>query len=511
MEDGIVLQAENVSKRFGGVQALDRVQFELRRGEVHALVGENGAGKSTLIKIICGLYPRDEGTIVYNGKNVDFRDNLQARMNGVGIVPQEIQLAPKLTVAENIFMGMYPRGRAGLVSWKELRRRAGEIAATFAMERFLDMKVETLGTGHRQLIEILKALVFETRIIAFDEPTAALSDEETRELFLLIAKLKAQGISLIYVSHRLDEIFQIADRVTVFKDGRYVATKNIGAVTKAEVISLMVGRDLNLFAGGRRSAPSSGDAASSGDVLLEVEHLNNGRSVQDVSFALRAGEILGFFGMVGSGRTETAMTIFGVTPPDSGDIRVKGKKVRISSPIEAVALRIGLVPENRIAQGVILNASIRNNITLPFIERLSRLGFIRGAEETDVVAEYMDHLKVKAPSGRAKVRTLSGGNQQKVSIAKWLASRSDIIIFDEPTHGVDVGAKAEIYHLLRELADQGKGILFISSELPEILNVCDRIFVFRSGCIAKRFEENRGLSEETVIKYAIGKVEAWAE
>jgi len=505
MENGIVLRAENVSKRFGGVQALDKVQFELRTGEVHALVGENGAGKSTLIKIICGLYQRDEGAIVYNGKNVDFRDNLQARVSGVGIVPQEIQLAPKLTVAENIFMGMYPRGRTGLVSWTELHRRAGEIAAIFAMERFIDMKVETLGTGHRQLIEILKALVFETRIIAFDEPTAALSDEETRELFALIAKLKAQGISLIYVSHRLDEIFQIADRVTVFKDGRYVGTKNIGEVTKAEVISLMVGRELNLLSERDQARPRSEE------VLLDVRHLDNGRSVQDVSFTLRRGEILGFFGMVGSGRTETAMTIFGVTPPQSGEILVKGRKVRISSPIEAVALGIGLVPENRIAQGVILNASIRNNITLPFVERLSRLGFIRGTDEAAVVTEYMDQLRIKAPSGRSKVRTLSGGNQQKVSIAKWLASRSDIIIFDEPTHGVDVGAKAEIYHLLRELAAQGKGILFISSELPEILHVCDRIHVFRNGSIAKRFEENRGLSEESVIKYAIGKVEASVE
>jgi ABC-type sugar transport system ATPase subunit len=402
-------------------------------------------------------------------------------------------------------MGMYPRGRTGLVSWKELRRRAGAIAATFDMERFLDMKVEALGIGHRQLIEILKALVFETRIIAFDEPTAALSDEETRELFILIGKLKARGISLIYVSHRLDEIFQIADRVTVFKDGRYIGTKNIEEVTKAEVISLMVGRELNLFIKEPAVRPASGE------VLLEVEHLNNGRSVQDVSFQLRSGEILGFFGMVGSGRTETAMTIFGVTPPQSGDILVRGRKVRIPSPIEAVAHRIGLVPENRIAQGVILNASIRNNVTLPFLGRLSRMGFIRGAEESAVVAEYMGQLKIKAPSGRAKVRTLSGGNQQKVSIAKWLASRSDIIIFDEPTHGVDVGAKAEIYHLVRELADQGKAILFISSELPEIISMCDRIFVFRNGCIAKRFEENRGLSEETVIQYAIGKVEACTE
>jgi ribose transport system ATP-binding protein len=267
----------------------------------------------------------------------------------------------------------------------------------------------------------------------------------------------------------------------------------------------MVGRELNLF------SERDPGASHMEEVLLDVQHLDNGRSVQDVSFTLRKGEILGFFGMVGSGRTETAMTIFGVTPPQGGEILVKGRKVRIGSPIEAVALGIGLVPENRIAQGVILNASIRNNITLPFVGRLSRMGFISGADEGSVVEEYMDHLRIKAPSGRAKVRTLSGGNQQKVSIAKWLASRSDIIIFDEPTHGVDVGAKAEIYHLLRELAAQGKGILFISSELPEILHVCDRIYVFRNGSIAKRFEENRGLTEESVIKYAIGRVEAGVE
>jgi ABC-type sugar transport system ATPase subunit len=504
MDDtGVVLRAENVSKRFGGVQALDRVSFELRRGEVHALVGENGAGKSTLIKIICGVYTKDTGRILYQDREVDFRDNLQARMAGIGIVPQEIQLAPKLTVAENIFMGMYPRGRGGLISWRTLRQRAVDIARTFNMEKFIDAKVESLGTGHRQLIEILKALVFETHVIAFDEPTAALSDEETRELFALITKLKDRGISLIYVSHRLDEIFQIANRVTVFKDGRFVETRDISAVTKPQVISLMVGRDLNLFGGGRKTA-------APGETILEVRNLTNGRSVQDISFQLRRGEILGFFGMVGSGRTETAMTIFGVTPPESGEVIVRGKPERIRSPIEAVRLRLGLVPENRVAQGVILSASIRNNITLPFVDRLASLGFIKGGEEAGVVAEYIKSLRIKTPSSRARVNTLSGGNQQKVSIAKWLASRSDVIIFDEPTHGVDVGAKAEIYVLLRTLAEEGKAILFISSELTEILNVCDRIFVFRNGRIAHRFEENVGLSEESVIKYAIGTVEAHA-
>jgi len=505
MQDDVVLLARGVSKRFGGVQALDQVDFELRRGEVHALVGENGAGKSTLIKIICGVYQRDGGAISYGGRDVDFRDNLQARVNGVGIVPQEIQLAPKLTVAENIFMGMYPRGRSGLVSWGTLRQRAREIARTFNMEGFIDARVETLGTGHRQLIEILKALIFDTRIIAFDEPTAALSEEETRELFTLIRTLKERGISLIYVSHRLDEIFQIADRVTAFKDGKFVGTRRIAEVTKAEVISMMVGRELQVY------AERAGETAASGEVLLEVKHLNNGRSVRDVSFQLRKGEILGFFGMVGSGRTETAMSIFGVTPPSSGEILISGKPVRIRSPLEAVSHRLGLVPENRIAQGIILNASIRNNVTLPFIRKLSRLGFIRSAEESVVVQRYMDHLRIKAPSSRSRVNTLSGGNQQKVSIAKWLASRADIIVFDEPTHGVDVGAKSEIYRLLRELAGEGKGVLLISSELPEILNVCDRIIVFRNGGIAMRFEENKGLSEEAVIQHAIGKVEAPAK
>ena len=505
MTDGLVLKAENVCKRFGGVHALEGVQFELARGEVHALVGENGAGKSTLIKIICGVYQKDSGRILYDGKEVDFRNNLQARVSGIGIVPQEIQLAPKLTVAENIFMGLYPRGASGLIQWGELRRRADQIARTFNMEHLVNEKVESLGTGHRQLVEILKALIFDTKVIAFDEPTASLSDEETRELFTLIATLKAKGISLIYVSHRLDEIFQIADRVTVFKDGRYVATRQTKDVTKSQVISLMVGRELALY------EQKAGTASRREDVLFEVRHLTNGKSVQDISFQLHRGEILGFFGMVGSGRTETVMSIFGVTRPESGDILINGKKVQIRSPIEAVEHRIGLVPENRIAQGVILRASIRNNITLPFIGRLSRWGFIRGAEETRVVADYIQQLSIKAASMKSNVGTLSGGNQQKVSIAKWLASRSDVIIFDEPTHGVDVGAKTEIYHLLRQLADSGKGIIFISSELPEILSVCDRIFVYRNGSIAMRFEENKGLTEESVIKYAIGKVEAYTE
>ncbi len=494
----MILRSQGISKRFGGVQALDEVQFELARGEVHALVGENGAGKSTYIKILCGIYHQDEGTILYDGRTVNFRSNLEARQNGIGFVPQQIELAPKLTVGENIFMGLYPRGALGLVSWKELYRKARDIARTFNIESLIDTKVEKLGTGHRQLIEILKALVYDTRIIAFDEPTAALSDEETKELFSLISAIKARGISIIYVSHRLDEIFQIADRVTVFKDGRYVGTRDIQGTSKGEVVSMMVGRELDLFGQDRRQH------GRTAEVVLEARGLTCRNNVRGVSFRLQRGEILGFFGMVGSGRTETVMALFGENPLLAGELYLHGKKTSIRTAEQAVRLGLGLVPENRIAQGVILKASVKNNVTLPFLRRLARLGMVKGKEELTVVRQYMDSLRIKAPSEKSKISTLSGGNQQKVSIAKWLATRSDIIIFDEPTHGIDVGAKHDIYQLLRELSDEGKGIIMISSELPEVLNVCDRILVFRDGTVVHEFAGTAGLSEEAVVQHALG-------
>ncbi len=498
MKSGTILKASEISKRFGGVQALDNVQFELNKGEVHALVGENGAGKSTLIKIISGIYQKESGHLFYEGREVNFKNNIDARLDGIGMVPQEIQLAPRLTVAENIFMGMYPKTGYGFVKWKLLYKKAYDIAKTFGIENLVGLRVERLGTGYRQLIEILKALVFHARIIAFDEPTAALSDEETRELFRLIAKLKRDGISIIYVSHRLDEIFQIADRVTVLKDGRYVGTHRVKDLTKDRVVSMMVGRELNLYGEDKRKR------GKTNEVVFEVRGLRRGNEVQDVNFKVHAGEILGLFGMVGSGRTETVMSIFGVYPLDTGEIFISGRKVTIKSPIDAVKLGIGVVPENRITQGVILRAPIRNNITLPFVRTLARFGTINANKEQKIVRQYMDHLNIKARSENVKVNTLSGGNQQKVSIAKWLATRSDIIIFDEPTHGIDVGAKFEIYQLVRELSDEGKGIIVISSELPEILNVCDRILVFRDGKIAHEFPENRGLTEEDVVQYALG-------
>ena len=496
----IVLKSEGMNKRFGGVHALSDMQFELRRGEVHALVGENGAGKSTYIKILSGVYQKDSGKTVYDGKEIDFKSAIDARKAGIGMVPQIIELAPKLTVAENIFMGVYPTNGKGIINWKELQAKAESIAETFDMKKMVLQTVDQLGTGHRQLIEILKTLIYDTKIIAFDEPTAALSAEETGRLFELIGKLKAKGISIIYVSHRLDELFQIADRITVLKDGHYIGTRNQKEVTKAEIVSMMVGRDLDLFGTDNRKI------GRTDEVVFEVDKLHAKNNVNDVSFKVRKGEIVGCFGMVGSGRTETMMSIFGENKLESGEISIRGKKVRIKSPAQAVRLGLGLVPENRISQGVILIGSVRNNITLPFVHKLAskRAGFIDLKKESGIVKHFIETLKVKTPNAETPVKSLSGGNQQKVSIAKWLATSCEVLIFDEPTHGIDVGAKADIYQLLRELSDEGKGIVVVSSELSEVLNICDRILVFRDGTIVHDFENTKGLTEEEVVQLALG-------
>lgn len=496
----VLLKSTGMNKWFGGVHALADMQFELKKGEVHALVGENGAGKSTYIKILSGVYQKNTGTTIFDGEEINFRNNLEARRAGVGMVPQIIELAPKLTVAENIYMGVYPRGQGGFVKWSELFEKAAEIAKTFDMEGMIRMRVEELGTGHRQLIEVLKTLIYDTKIIAFDEPTAALSDEETKRLFELIRKLKNDGISIIYVSHRLDELFQIADRVSVLKDGEYIGTRNVRETTKKEIVSMMVGREMDLYGSDDRKM------GKSEETVFEVKGLKSDNNVRDVSFSINKGEIVGCFGMVGSGRTETMMAIFGEDKLSEGEIFLKGQKVEVRSPIEAVKMGIGLVPENRITQGINLIASIKKNITLPFVHKLAagRVGFINLDKENGIAREYMEALKVKAPDEDTLVGALSGGNQQKVSIAKWLATRSDVIIFDEPTHGIDVGAKADIYQLLRELSDEGKGIIMVSSELPEVLNVCDRILVFRDGQIVHDFERTEGLTEEDVVQYALG-------
>lgn len=495
----VILKCENICKSFPGVKALDNVCFDLRKGEVHALCGENGAGKSTLIKILTGLYKKDSGSIFYNGKTIDYKSVQECRMNGISLIPQEIQMAPALTVAENIFMTHYGR-KGGVVRWKkmlqdtaELQKRLGTSALTFSP----DTLAGALSMGHKQLVEVMKAISTDIKIIAFDEPTSSLSDEETEQLFTLIRQLSADGISIIYVSHRLAEIFKICDRVTVFKDGKYIDTREIRETLPSDVVGMMVGREFKLFS-------KCKSICEHNDFVLEVENLNWGDKVQQVSFKLRRGEILGMFGIVGSGRTETARCVFGLEKKDSGTITVFGSVTEIKSPKDAVRNRIGFVTEDRRGEGLSLVSSVRWNITMPFLKKVfRRFGWIDEKFETEVSNSFVQLLSVKTPSDQSKVETLSGGNQQKIIIAKWLGADSEILIFDEPTRGIDVGAKAEIYRLMEDLARKGKSIIMISSELPEIMSLSDRMLVFRDGSIVAELTNVCDLSEEAILAHAI--------
>jgi ABC-type sugar transport system ATPase subunit len=476
------------------------VDFELRKGEVHALCGENGAGKSTLLKILTGMYRKDNGAIYIEGSEVNFKAISDAKKQGIGIIPQEIQMAPKLSIAENMFMSNYPKKFLFFVDWKKMRSDAialqdklGEVTKTMGV----DTTVESMSMGYKQLIEIMKALSTEVKILAFDEPTSSLSEEETEQLFKLIEDLKQKGISIIYVSHKLKEIFRICDRVTVLKDGKYVDTKEIKETSIPEVISMMVGRNLDLFEKKQASTEKLDK------VVMEVKGLSRDRVIKDINFKLHKGEILGMFGIVGSGRSETARAIFGIDKKTSGEIYLNGKKVEIDSPEQAVKSKIGFATEDRHGEGLVLRASIRWNITMPFIKALTKLSFINRKKEKDESKKYIEALKIKAPGDETLAESLSGGNQQKIVIAKWLGAQSEIIIFDEPTRGIDVGAKSEIYKLIRKLADEGKSIIMISSELPEILALSDRILVFRDGMINAQLENQESLSEENILKYAI--------
>lgn len=495
-----ILTCKDVTKTFPGVRALDQVELELKEGEVHALCGENGAGKSTLIKILTGLYTKDCGTITYKGQEICYKSVQECRNHGISLIPQEIHLAQDLTVAENIMMSSYPT-KGGKVDWEKMRKKTIELQKRIGCETYFspDTRVGDLCMGHQQLIEVMKAIATELKVIAFDEPTSSLSDEETDRLFRLIKELKAQGVSIIYVSHRLGEIFKICDRVTVFKDGKYVATKEVGDVTADGLVSLMVGRDMSGF-------HKEANYADMSDVVLEVQDLCWKNKVKNVSFQLHKGEILGMFGIVGAGRTETARVIFGLENKDSGIVKIHGKEVNITSPKQAVDKKIGFVTEDRRGEGLSTISSVKWNITMPYVKKLSsRIGRIEHKKEIESARMFSEKLKIKAASLDEQAASLSGGNQQKIVIAKWLGAESEILIFDEPTRGIDVGAKAEIYRLMEQLAAAGKSIVMISSELPEVLALSDRILVYRDGEINKVFEKTDSLTEEEVLHYAIIK------
>ena len=475
MEEKLVLQMDSIVKTFPGVKALDGVHLDVRRGEVHALCGENGAGKSTLMKIIAGAQGYTSGHMYVNGEEVVFHSTKDAERKGIAMIYQEFNMVRDLSVAENMYLGRLPKTPYGAVDWKKLYKDAQEELDRLGLKFDSRTKVRNLSVAESQMTEIAKCLTIGAKVIIMDEPTAALTDEEIRILFKIIAELKAEGISILYISHRMDEIKIITDRVTVMRDGEYVGTLVSKDCTKDDIINMMVGRTIYEDPKTESSVPA--DAP----VVLKVEHLQAGKMVQDISFELRKGEILGFSGLMGAGRTETARVIFGADRKESGDIYVNGRKVEIHSPQDAVKAGIGYLSEDRKRYGVVLDKTIAENTTMASLEKFVKGIFINRKSEEATAQDYVERLNTKTPTVNTPTLSLSGGNQQKVVIAKWLVRDCDILIFDEPTRGIDVGAKSEIYHLMNEMAASGKSIIMISSELPEILRMSDRIMVMCEG------------------------------
>ncbi|HXF64071.1 MAG TPA: sugar ABC transporter ATP-binding protein [Caldilineaceae bacterium] len=506
MTGEIVLRMEGISKAFPGVQALDGVDFEVRAGEVVALVGENGAGKSTLMKILSGAYRKDAGRIYIGGQEVEIGSPQQAQALGIAIIYQEFNLTRNQSVAANIFIAREPRQRGlggllGLVDRQRMEREAQEILDRIGAHVAPTARVRDLSVAQQQMVEIAKALAVEARVIIMDEPTAALGEQEVETLFEIVAGLKAQGIATIFITHRLEEIFRIADRVVVLRDGRRVGELPISEATSARIIQLMVGRALDdIF---------HKEAAEITAPVLEVRNLTRKGAVHDVSFTLYRGEILGFAGLVGAGRTETMRLIFGVDAKDGGEILIDGKPVPITSPHDAVRAGLGFVPEDRALQGLVLKLPVRENIVLATLDRHSHAGWVDRRQVEETAYEYVDRLSIRTPHLRQRAMFLSGGNQQKVVLAKWLASQPKVLILDEPTRGIDIGAKAEVHALMSRLAQAGMGIIMISSELPEILGMSDRILVMHEGRVAAILDRAEA-TQERIMAYASGQTDGAA-
>ena len=475
MSHPVILEMKGIVKSFGPVKALKGVDFDLRAGEVHAMMGENGAGKSTLMKVLTGIHDANEGTIHYNGKQVTYSKPKDAMEDGIVIVHQELNMMNHLTVAQNIFIGREEFRHNLLIDDGASIKKAKKLFELLKLDINPTEKVGNLTVGKQQMVEIAKALSMDAKVIVFDEPTAALTESEINELFVIIDDLRAKGVGIIYISHRMDEIARITDRVTVMRDGEYVGTVNTKETTKDEIIAMMVGRTIY------EDPKAASAVADDAPVVLEVKNLNAGSSVKDVSFQLRKGEILGFSGLMGAGRTEVARLLFGADKKESGTIFVNGKEVTINSPQDAIREGIGYLSEDRKRFGCIVDMTIADNTVMTNLDKYIKGGLINDGEIVKVSDEFVKQLRTKTPSSKQLVRNLSGGNQQKVVIAKWLEQNSDILIFDEPTRGIDVGAKSEIYTLMNALVAQGKSIIMISSELTEILRMSDRIVVMCEG------------------------------
>ncbi len=498
MENSFALQMRDIRKTFPGVVALDDVSLELRRGEVHILLGENGAGKSTLMKILSGAYQKDGGQILLNGQEVEIKNPKHARELGIGIIYQELNLVPHLSAAENIFLGRETVTLPGLIDQKTMAQTARQLLTGLGVDFDPRRQVRELSIAEQQMVEIAKAISLDARILIMDEPTSALTEREIKELFARIRKLKADGVSIIYISHRMEELFEIGDRVTVLRDGRWVGTREIAEVSKPELIRLMVNRELT------QQFPKV--AAPRGSEVLRVEDLRRAGVPEEINFSLYEGEVLGIAGLLGSGRTELARAIFGLDKMEAGRVYIKGQLQKITSPRRAINLGLGFLTEDRKTQGLVLPLSVQENICLPSVERFSRLGVVRASEEAQAAAQYLRDLRIKATGPHQRVLNLSGGNQQKVVLSKWLCTRGHILIFDEPTRGIDVGSKAEIYQLMNQLTAAGAAVMMISSDLPEILGMSDRILVMHQGRINGEFSAAEA-TQEKILHCALGESE----
>ncbi|MBY0221555.1 sugar ABC transporter ATP-binding protein [Sporosarcina aquimarina] len=491
-----MIAMSGISKSFNGNKVLEDVQFEVKKGEIHALMGENGAGKSTMMKILTGIYSRDAGEVWVKGEKVEFKNAKEAEEAGIAVIHQELNILPDLTVAENFYLGNEQTfGKSGILKTKEMNRQAEEILSKLGLDIDARTVTRELSVGKQQIIEIAKAVSSNAEVIIMDEPTAALTDREIETLFETVRSLQAQGVSFVYISHRMEEIFAMCDRITILRDGQYVGVRKIKETTFEEIVQMMVGREL-----GERFPKRSHDI---GDVKMKVEGLTHDGFFEDVSFEVRKGEILGIAGLMGAGRTEVIQSIFGYRKLTSGQIFIDGKPVKISNPLQAKKLGIGYVTEDRKSEGLILDFSVRDNMSLTNFDRISQSAIIRKGKENALYDMMSKRLRVRTSGPEQAVKSLSGGNQQKVVIAKWLGIEPDILFLDEPTRGVDVGAKKEIYSIINELAERGVAIVMISSELPEVIGMADRVLVMHEGQLMADIPKE-DMTQERIMHFATG-------
>ena len=491
--NNVLVEIKDVSKHFPGVKALDHVSLSIRRGEVHALSGENGAGKSTLIKILTGVYTYDEGSIIFDGSPVAFKSTNESQKAGIGSVYQELNMIPYLSVAENIYIGDYPMGKTG-IEWKELYENAQNQLDSLNIDVDAKKQLNELSTAQQQMVSIVRAVSRDCKLIILDEPTSSLDTKEVKTLFSLVRQLKEKGVAFIFITHRMEEIYQICDRITVLKDGQFIGTYQAEDLNQYRLVTLMVGREITQQRKQTYFSPEKDQ-----NYVVEVRNLAKKPKVKDVSFGISRGEIVGLAGLLGSGRTEVAEMLFGSEMPDAGEILYEGILQKNISPTKAVRAGLAFCTENRRLDGIVPNMSVKNNIVLACMKQISRLGFVISRKRLALVNRYIEELRIKTPTPEQRIRNLSGGNQQKALLARWMATNPKLIILDEPTRGIDVGAKQEVERLVQQIASQGIGVLLISSEIPELVRNCDRVIVLREG---EQVGELAGaqISEEAIMQ-----------